>query len=407
MTNFQDSNPQRVVWVCPESAFSPWTLSGITREICNGLSRDNLLAGAIDSTHLEYGLRVKAYWLDDFVKKVGKRFNRQSKILEDEMDPGFQRIIDCLPPSTALVYQFLTPRTNPLLCRRRFRFVDLSLLDAIRTDSYGHVRLSDSEIEKAFSDQKRMYDACDGIMTLSTYAADAIARDFSYPRSNITPIGAGATISPASVPPLDISRYAAANILFIGRDWERKGGPLLLDAFRIVHERIPHASLTIVGPATPPTREKGVIFRSPIDKSKPKGRATLSQLFSNASVFCMPSVCETWGLVYTEANAFGTPIVGFAEWALPDIVQHGVTGLLTSDRTSEALAELLVNALSDADRLQSYGVAARNRYVEILDWPQVMNRLNFRLNHFTQFASPNSTWLQDSERIHQIKEKST
>ena len=93
----------------------------------------------------------------------------------------------------------------------------------------------------------------------------------------------------------------------------------------------------------------------------------------------MPSICEPWGLVYVEAAQAGMPIVGFHEWSLPDIVEDGVTGRLTTTRTAQGLAEMLIDVLSDPKRASQMGRAAHRRFHDVLDWPHVVDRLLSRV----------------------------
>jgi hypothetical protein len=74
---------------------------------------------------------------------------------------------------------------------------------------------------------------------------------------------------------------------------------------------------------------------------------------SRARVLCNPSVTaasgdvEGFGMVFAEAQAVGTPVVSFAHAAIPEAVNHGVTGLLCPERSVEPLAEALLTFLTD------------------------------------------------------------
>lgn len=75
------------------------------------------------------------------------------------------------------------------------------------------------------------------------------------------------------------------------------------------------------------------------------------ELMSRAHVLLVPYVREGWGLVVTEANACGTPAIGYNVPGLKDSIRHGETGLLTTENTPEALAQLTVELLQD-DKLR-------------------------------------------------------
>src|SRR5690606_17622141 len=71
---------------------------------------------------------------------------------------------------------------------------------------------------------------------------------------------------------------ADAEILFVGLDWERKGGPLLYDAFRLVQKELPHCTLRIVG-CRPRLRGRGVIVEGPLRKDDPVQAERLARCY--------------------------------------------------------------------------------------------------------------------------------
>ena len=190
--------------------------------------------------------------------------------------------------------------------------------------------------------------------------------------SRVFPVGAGAIRRWEGVSEPTIERYQRKRILFVGRAFERKGGDTLLEAFKLVRQRVPDATLTIVS-----SMAKLGDAQVPLDGIEHIPFASneqLHELYLNSSIFCMPTKCETWGLVFVEAASHALPIVGFDDWALPDIVDSGTTGLLTANRTPQGLADALVDALSDPARLHQMGKAALTRVRDVLEWPHVMDR---------------------------------
>lgn len=386
-----------VLWACPGDSKSPWLLSGITRCICQELENRQLLAGTINTR--TFPSRLPEFYINrvPLLRTLQSRFGAHPLGFTSESNIHFRQLVRNLGNDAKIVYQFVTPAIDSELNVSRFRLVDISLLDAVKYDAYGHGRLSTKEIDESFRNQERAFHSADGVLTLSTYAADAIARDFGVDRRKITPIGAGATIVPSICPSFSIDRYAKRRILFVGRDWQRKGGDLLLSAFQIVRKRLPDATLTIVGPANSPSSDAGIQYIPPINKGTKSGRRQLQQVFLNSSVFCMPSICETWGLVYSEACIFGCPIVGFNEWALPDIVQDDLTGFLASERSVDSLANRLLDALLDPEQLAAVAAAACKRFQTLLHWKCVTDRLLFRLGLFPSKEVESIPWMRPGE----------
>jgi len=305
--------------------------------------------------------------------RLGLRMHRS--VWVDETEDDAVRVLHKCPAGTAVVYVYITPRIDNTLPIRRFRLVDMSIEDAVRAAAFGHGQLSETEWRAKLKAHREYSQRMDGIVTLSTYLADRISDELAIPRDRVTPIGLGPGLDELSPPDTRPERYRNARILFVGRDWNRKGGHLLLEAFRIVRTAIPHAELVIVGPPERPTAEHGVRYVPPINKATRRGARRLAQLYQEASVFCMPSVAEPWGMVYVEAAASGLPIIGIRQWAMPDIVKDGITGILLDERQPLALASALVSLLQDPVQMSSMGRTAYARFVDVLDWPHVVARL--------------------------------
>jgi len=158
-------------------------------------------------------------------------------------------------------------------------------------------------------------------------------------------------------------------ILLCGRAWERKGGPVLIEAFRKVRRALPDATLTVVSAGAPPLNEPGVEQFGHASDEK------LHELYLTSSLFCMPSISESWGIVYVEAAAHGLPTANWNNWALPDIVDHNVTGVLSDKHNADGLAEAIIEALRDPKHLMDMEQNAVKRVRDVLDWPHCVDRL--------------------------------
>lgn len=366
----RNGSPKRIFYVSPGDPWSPWTNSGFVRRLCLELRRRNLLEGAawpgttgdgeLRGPGPFYALRRRLHARLNGMKRIGWNSERGGQI---------GRLLRRLPPQTAVIYHYFLPELDLSLPLRRFLFLDITVRDAVRMASYGHAGLSEAEISRREELHRQVLQHVEGVLTFSTYAADTISRDYGFPRDRIVAIGAGPVRPVRSAVKLDLERYARGEILFTGRNWVRKGGPILLDAFQKVKREVKHATLTIVGAQIDHPNVDGVRCAGLVSDRK------LRSLFARASVFCMPAVCETWGLVYGEAAYAGLPIVGFDRWAMPDIVEDGVSGRLAKVETVDGLSKALIEVLSDPARMLEMGIQARRRAEEVLDWRHVVNRL--------------------------------
>lgn len=213
--------------------------------------------------------------------------------------------------------------------------------------------------------ERQAYHAAALVLTRSQHARRSLVEDYRLPPERAVVVGGGVNLAiPPDPAPLDAPR-----VLFIGRDFERKGGDLLLAAFARARARLPAAELWLVtdradvgGPGVrriPPTYD----------------RAAIAGLFRAAGLFAMPSRCETWGDVFLEAMAYGLPCVGADVDAVPEIVQHGASGLLVPPGDVDALAAALTTLLTDAGLRRRMGACGRERVAAEFTWGRVAERI--------------------------------
>lgn len=199
-------------------------------------------------------------------------------------------------------------------------------------------------------------------------AAEAIDRyGLDSGRVRVVPWGANLSEDPG---PEAATRtpVAALQLLFVGRPWERKGGPLALGTLTALRRRGVSVELTIVGPVPNGVEgREGVVVHSYFDKRDPAERAQFQGLYEAADFLLFPSRAEAYGVVACEAAAYGVPVVGSDVGGIPTIVRNGETGFtLPLDAGPETYADCIVDAL----RVDYAGlrIAARKRFETTLNW---------------------------------------
>jgi N-acetyl-alpha-D-glucosaminyl L-malate synthase BshA len=91
-----------------------------------------------------------------------------------------------------------------------------------------------------------------------------------------------------------------------------------------------------------------------------------------ANLLLLPSEMESFGLVALEAMASGVPVVASDVGGIPEVVEHGVTGLLAPLGDVDKMAEYAVQILSDCTTCRAYSRAARERAVKHFDYRNVV-----------------------------------
>ncbi len=200
-----------------------------------------------------------------------------------------------------------------------------------------------------------MYDAAGAIVVKSQWARRALLEDYAVDPDRVRLIPYG-----IEVPAVPAVTRADDVVTFVGRSMARKGGWLLLEAWR--RRLRPHARLVLVTPEPVPP-EPGLTVVPDIRPGDPR----LHELLAASTVVAFPSTGDTFGYAALEAMAMGTPVVAAAAAAIPEIVTDGATGLLVPPGDPDALAAGLEALLGEPTRTRRLGAAARGAVLERFD----------------------------------------
>jgi hypothetical protein len=201
----------------------------------------------------------------------------------------------------------------------------------------------------------------------SHWTADSLRVDYGVPDERIAVVGFGANHRAAPAQ----RDWSCPRFLFVGIDWERKGGPLLLRAFRRLREAHPQALLDVVG-GHPPLSQEGVTAHGVLSQTQPREREQLERLFEQATCLVMPSQVEPFGIAYVEAGSAGVPSIGSSVGGPRDVIGHD-GGLVVDPGDEEQLLDAM-SRLADPGTAQRMGAAARERS-GLYTWTRVAERL--------------------------------
>jgi glycosyltransferase involved in cell wall biosynthesis len=221
--------------------------------------------------------------------------------------------------------------------------------------------------------ERRLCDDTDVIFTMSESLRRSFIDDFEQAPEKVVAVGAGSDLP--EVTNAGDRAWDPPRFLFVGRDFERKGGHQLLSAWPAVRTARPDAELVIVGPKRieaplPP----GVILTGRIDRSTPSGEGEFVEIYRRATAFVLPSLYEPFGIVFLEAMMYGLPCVAADRGAMPEIVDDGVTGRVVDPTDADALAAALI-AVADPDTARRMGTAGERRLHERFTWSAVADRV--------------------------------
>jgi glycosyltransferase involved in cell wall biosynthesis len=240
----------------------------------------------------------------------------------------------------------------------------------VYTDHTNLTNLTYSEIEGAhihsaswLALEEEVYRNAEHIFTRSSNITESLVTQYNVPEKKVTTAYVGVN-APAATGSVSNNAFHNQNILFVGTDWERKGGPELVEAFAAIQQEFPEAQLTIVG-CRPDIEVANceVVGQVPVDQ--------ISKYYQAASVFCLPTRREPFGVVFVEALAHKLPLIGTDLGAIPDFIVPGKSGYLVPANDVTALAEALRAILKDPVASQEMGEYGYKLAQERYNWSTV------------------------------------
>jgi glycosyltransferase involved in cell wall biosynthesis len=170
----------------------------------------------------------------------------------------------------------------------------------------------------------------------------------------------------------DRERRQPKRIVFVGRLVPVKGLPELFSAFSRLAGKDKEAELVVIGsgPMENLVRREERMFSGRIKFLGALDHQKTLKEINRSAILCVPSVAapsgasEALGIVFAEAMCLRVPVVSHIHGGIPEIVEHGKTGLLSPEKDSLRLAENLLQLLNDSELNERFGMAGFQRVSE-------------------------------------------
>ncbi|MEO6683132.1 MAG: glycosyltransferase family 4 protein [Ginsengibacter sp.] len=220
--------------------------------------------------------------------------------------------------------------------------------------------------------ETKIYKDATMIFTFGSLVRHSLISQYKIPAKKIITTFTGSNVE---IPNLhSIKDDSSKNILFVGGDWERKGGPILIEVFEQVLKKHPDASLTVIG-------------NSPKNLSLPNcafiGKIPLEQLgdyYDSASIFCMPTLREPFGVSFVEAMKHKLPIISNNIGGLPDLVINDYNGYLINNDVEEYI-KAICHLLDNPEKRKQMGENGYNFALKNFTWQKVGETLKSNIKN--------------------------
>ena len=248
-------------------------------------------------------------------------------------------------------------------------------------------------------EQKAIANA-DCIIYSSEWAKRDAVEHYGANPDKIRVIEFGANL-PEDIIPEQISmpKTYCCNLLFIGRNWQNKGGEKAYQTYLSLKRQDFLCSLTIIGcnPAHFDTTDSQLRIIPFLDKSKEEDKKRLREILQNTHFFILPTVFDCYGIVFCEASAYGIPSLSADVGGVHQVIKNGKNGyLFPSDASPDEYARQISETWNNPQKYQELRLSSRQEFNERLNWNVWMQKMNIVLNELI-LTSKKTTMKTDEE----------
>lgn len=242
--------------------------------------------------------------------------------------------------------------------------------EAVIEHAPAHFRFPQGRLDELIAEQRAVYREAARVLTFSGWFARWLVEHDGVSPERIRVVGGGLHGLPDKRR-LEARGPGGTRVLFIGREFQRKGGEQVVAAIkRLRAGGAGDFRLTLVGPAAWPMRTTipdWVDFRGELPASQ------VRRMWPDHDIFAMPTWYEPYGLVFLEARAAGVPSVGRDAFCMPELVPNTAGRLIPADGGVNELADSLL-AVSQDSNLFAAVAADTDAVIAEYSWSKVAER---------------------------------
>lgn len=225
--------------------------------------------------------------------------------------------------------------------------------------------------------EQKVLDRCSLVILNSQWASDQTQQLYGVPGEKIKVIPRGASqahsLSDEAFERVLQQRKERRpyQMLFLGVDWQRKGGDIAFEIVKTLNRQGIEAELHIVGCKPPFEPPDFVQVHGFVNKSTAVGQAKLAELFRKTHFLLYPTRADAMGVVLSEAASFGVPSLASDVGGIASVVKANVTGKTFSIESGpEAYCQFIAEYIEN-DRYATLARSTFAYYKNYVSWAAV------------------------------------
>lgn len=229
------------------------------------------------------------------------------------------------------------------------------------------------------------------VFLASEWAKDTTTKAYGLDPDRILSIGRGANLESG----FDMSQIeklieernteSSKKFLFVGIDWDRKGGDIAYTLVKKLRESGYNVVLQVVGcnPPNEVSKQSFVEVYPFLSRKKQEELDKLTSLFSKAWCFILPTKAEAMGIVFAEASSFGLPSIAMKTGGVGTAIADNQTGLLfnLSDQVDTILERTLM-LLDNPAMYRAFSLSAFQKYKNELNWDTIARKISNEISPY-------------------------
>jgi glycosyltransferase involved in cell wall biosynthesis len=260
-------------------------------------------------------------------------------------------------------------------------------LDATFANLYGYYSKVNHyhpvSLKQAHRTEKAALNKAKLLILCSAWAAEAAVKTYGCnpEKIKIIPRGANLLVTPTKKEvQINITEkdFSHCRLLFIGSDWERKGGAIILEVGKLLNQKRVKLELHLVG-AQPPedvALPEWVHIHGRLRKGVAEEQEKMERLFLQSHFLFVPTRAEAFGIVYAEASAYGLPSIGTDTGGVGAVIMNEQNGQRFSfDSSTETYADYILGLFKDREAYTRLAMRSREVYEESFDWHKNVSKM--------------------------------